>query len=95
MKKRTAALIALIAAILLTALFVPIPRGSYDDGGTREYDAVMYKIIVWNTFCSEPNGDGTYGEPRIHHRTAVYFFPENMKSIRELKNLELERLSGK
>ena len=30
------------AAVLLAILFVPVPLGSYDDGGTREYAALTY-----------------------------------------------------
>ena len=43
MKKKI--LISVIAIVVLAAiLFVPIPRGSYDDGGTREWVALTCKI---------------------------------------------------
>ena len=35
-------------AVLLSVLFIPIPKGTFDDGGTREYAALTYKIVVWN-----------------------------------------------
>ena len=63
-----------ILAVLLV-LFVPIPKGSYDDGGTREYESLTYKIVRWNRFI---------GEDSIYSKTRVYFFPEKNKSIDEL-----------
>ena len=38
-----------IAAVLVIALalvlFIPIPQGPLDDGGTRTYNALTYKIV--------------------------------------------------
>lgn len=62
------------AVVLLAVLFVPIPSGTYKDGGTREYAALTYKIVDWNKLTS----DGTYD------KTKIYFFPNNFKSIDEL-----------
>lgn len=68
-----------IAAIVLIAvLFVPIPTGSYDDGGTRTYSAVAYKIVDWNRVSH----DGVY------EKTRVYFLADRFKSIDELWALE-------
>ena len=61
MKKKI--LIPIIAAaILLAVLFVPIPQGSYDDGGTREWIALTYKIVDWNKISA----DGIYEATRIY-----------------------------
>ena len=77
MKKRI--WIPIIAAVVLLAvLFVPIPSGTYKDGGTREYAALTYKIVDWNKLTS----DGKYD------KTKIYFFPNNFKSINELWTYE-------
>lgn len=48
MKKKI--LIPVIVIVVLSAiLFLPIPQGSYDDGGTRDYNALTYKIVRWNS----------------------------------------------
>ena len=45
MKKKI--LIPIIIIVVLAAvLFLPIPQGSYDDGGTRDYNALTYKIVT-------------------------------------------------
>ncbi len=73
--------IPIIAVIVVLAvLFVPIPQGSYDDGGTREYVALTYKIVDWNRITP----DGVYDE------TKVYFFSDRYKSIDELFELEYQ-----
>ncbi len=55
---------AVLATLILTALilFVPIPKGSYDDGGSREYEALTYKIIRWNRLSDR----GAYRKTRIY-----------------------------
>lgn len=60
--------------IVLAVLFVPIPRAAYDDGGTREYTALTYKIVKWNRI----HADGVYD------KTDVYFFGDRYKSVDEL-----------
>ena len=61
----------IIIVVLLAVLMIPIPTGVYEDGGTREYTALTYKIVDWNRMT----GDTTYD------KTKVYFFPNNFKSI--------------
>lgn len=63
-----------VAVVLLAVLFVPIPMGSYDDGGTREYVALTYKIVDWNRLYN----DGTYSA------TKVYFGADAWKSVDDL-----------
>ena len=70
-------LILVVAAIL----FVPIPQGTYDDGGTREYLAATYKIIDWNKMTT----DGVY------EKTRVYFGKDRNKSLGELWEEEAQR----
>ena len=62
-------LIILAIVIFLAVLFLPIPKGPYNDGGTREYSALTYKIVDWNRRT----------ETSTYDKTKVYFFPENFK----------------
>lgn len=72
MKKKTWIPI-IVTVVLLAVLFVPLPTG-VDDGGTREYTALTYKIVDWNRLTF----DGKYD------KTKIYFFPDNFKSADEL-----------
>ncbi len=67
--------------VLLAVLFTPIPKGSYDDGGTREYVALTYKIIDWNRIISADE---------IYQKTRIYFGTDRNKTIDELWELEYE-----
>ena len=84
-------LIPIIAVVVILAvLFVPIPKGSYDDGGTREYVALTYKIVDWNRIC-DVVGDNS---PSVYEKTVVYFGENKNKTIDELwaseaKNIEI------
>lgn len=77
-------------AVLLLILFVPIPKGTFEDGGTREYRALTYKVLVWNKLIAERNDDGSAGETRIYHKTSVFWLPENFKDIDALWEIEME-----
>lgn len=68
----------IVVVILLAILFVPIPQGSYDDGGTREYIALTYKIVDWNRLTDF--GDG----PVLYEKTRIYGPADKNKSIDEL-----------
>ena len=68
--------------VLLAILFVPIPQGSYDDGGTREWVALTYKIVDWNRIST----DGVY------EKTRIYGPADKNKSIDELWKLEQEQI---
>ena len=87
MKKRIVIAAILVFAIALF-LFLPIPKGTYDDGGTRVYAATMYKIVVWNKnyVQLDENGQGT---PMVYHKTSVFWMPDNLKSIDKLWQLEI------
>ncbi len=66
MKKRL--WIPILAGVLLAVLFVPVPRGHYDDGGTREFTALTYKIVRWNKVTA----DGTYRQTRVYWLRDAY-----------------------
>ena len=72
MKRRKTVLVLIFIALLL---FTPIPKGTYRDGGTKDYMALTYRIVVWNRLVGEGN---------IYHKNSVYWFPVNFRSIDEL-----------
>ena len=76
-----------IIVVVLLVLFLPIPKGTYKDGGTRDYCALTYRIVVWNTMIVN-NEDGSAKEPYIYHETSVFWIPDNYKSIDELWIIE-------
>ena len=81
-------IIGVIVVVVLLVLFLPIPRGTYDDGGTKDYRALTYRIVAWNRLILHPNEDGSAAEPGVYHKTSVFWFPDNFKSIDELWKIE-------
>ncbi|MBR5868980.1 MAG: hypothetical protein IKZ21_05990, partial [Clostridia bacterium] len=73
MKKKLWIPIAAVC-LLLAILFLPIPQTSADDGGSREYVALTYKIVAWNRITE----DGVY------EATRVYWGPEKNTPMEEL-----------
>ena len=73
MKKKMWIPILIVAVIAI--LVIPIPTGTYKDGGTREYTSLTYKIVDWNRLTD----DGS-----TYSATKVYFFPNNFRSIDNL-----------
>lgn len=81
MKKKR--IIIIIAVFLFVILFVPMPTGTYKDGGTKTYSSLTYKIVDWRRLT----GDSVY------EKTRVYFLADRYESIdalweRESKNLD-------
>ena len=74
--------------LILLILFLPIPRGTYKDGGTKDYCALTYRIIVWNRLTDDSGRDAFEGELTTYHNTSVFWFPANFKSIDELWEIE-------
>ncbi|MBQ7324982.1 MAG: hypothetical protein IJW98_04500 [Clostridia bacterium] len=91
MKKKTRSIL-LIVIIAALVLFVPIPRGPYDDGGTKEYVALTYRIVVWNCFVPTYDENGTIIRFEKYNKTSIYLFPDNFKSYSELWQMELENM---
>lgn len=78
MKKKL--LLVIVAVVVLCALFVPIPKGPYKDGGSREYCALTYKVVDWNRLSAED----------VYDETRIYWFPNNFKSIDTLWEREAQ-----
>ena len=87
MKKKMMIPVMIVIALLLV-LFLPIPQGSYDDGGTREYTALTYKIVQRKRLVSVYNEDGEMERVDTYTNTSVYWLPDNYKSIDELWKME-------
>ncbi len=62
--------------LILLILFLPIPRGTYKDGGTKDYCALTYRIIVWNRLTDDSGRDAclTASPARRSARTDPTFF---------------------
>ena len=75
----------LVAIILLIVLIVPIPRGTCNDGGTQEYQALTYKLVSW----ARNTEDG------IYRSTKLYFGEDAYRSVEELWIPESENLEQK
>ncbi len=71
-----------IVIILLVIMLVPVPYGVYKDGGTREYGALLYRIVDWHRLTD----DG------IYEKTCVYFGLDRFKSIDELWEKEYNKI---
>ena len=67
MKKKVWLWIA-AGALLLAVLFVPVPTGMADDGGTQVYSALTYKIVKWHRST----------EDGIYSATRVYWLPDKI-----------------
>ena len=65
--------ICLTVAICLAILFVPQPMGSYNDGGSQQYESVLYQVIDWNR-TQEFDGTPFHEE---NQKMRIYFFPFN------------------
>lgn len=48
--KRVWIFIIIFAVLAVTVSAVPIPKAALDDGGTREYAAMTYRIVKWKSF---------------------------------------------
>lgn len=80
MKKKSRIIAAVLLALLLALLLIPVPGYVCEDGGTREYKALTYRIVDWNRICE----DGIYA------RTRVYFPPDCWRSLDDLWEKEAE-----
>jgi len=83
--KKKGLLIILGVVLLLAVLFVPIPKGVYRDGGTKEYAALTYKIVDWNRLSVDS----------VYEATKVYWCPDNFKSIDDLWEEEAQNVVHK
>ena len=76
-----------IIIIVLLILFCPMGCVKYRDGGTRDYRALTYRVVIWNRFIPKAATAST----EVYHKTSIFLFPDTLKSIDELWELEKER----
>ncbi len=88
MKKKTKTIITIVSVCLIAALFLPYQVLMYEDGGSVEYRAIAYKLVFWDFFDTVYGSDGNIERLEKTEKTALYFFPDNLKSIDELKKIE-------
>ena len=76
MKKKIKILVVVVLAVI-AVLYVPIPMGKLDDGGTRVYCSLTYKIVDWHRVTD----DG------IYENTQVYWGEDRFKDTGFLWNI--------
>ena len=89
MKKQRLIIVLVIIFAVAVVLFAPFRITKYDDGGTREYSALTYKIVVWNRFNDVVDAGGEVVSSGKHKGVSVYLYPDNQKSIDELWKIEM------
>ena len=60
------------------------------DGGTRDYNALTYKIVRWNKMIAKPDENGQTIQ-HTYRKTSWFWYPDNQKSIDELWQMELAK----
>ncbi len=86
MKKK---LIGIIIVILVLAMiFVPFRVDTANDGGTKVYSALIYKIVKWSKLY---DNSAAGNNPQFYKNTAVYFVPDKFKDIDLLWEKEREK----
>ena len=79
--KKTVIIAAIVILLILLVLFVPTQKATFQDGGTKEYRALAYKVVVWNRITTSG----------IVHKTSVYWYPRNQNSIDMLWDYEQQK----
>lgn len=87
MKQKAAITICLIF-VLLATLFLPIPKGTLNDGGTRVYKSLTYTLVCWNKYLATPQNEQGTSSGYFYNNTSVFWFPDSAKDINELWHLE-------
>ncbi len=90
MKKTKKRIMIICSVLILIAmiLFLPIPTGKYDDGGTRTYRSLTYTIVAWNRYISEVDENGKTVKMDVYHKVSVFWFPDSQKNLTELWEIE-------
>ena len=75
----------MILALLVLAPFVPYHSDTLNDGGTREYRALAYTVVVWHKISDDGNG------PVFYEATSVFWYPDNQMTIDEMWQAEIRK----
>ena len=87
MKKNKIIIFAIILILIIP--FVPIPAGSFDDGGSRMYRSLTYTAVAWNRLYSEEDENGN-SDNSVYKKLSVFWYPDNQDHINRLWKMELE-----
>ena len=85
----------IVVILLLAILFVPIPTGTLNDGGTRVYSALTYKIVVWN----RTTDDGIYENTKVYFGEARFqdingLWDEESQNVRQIFRGKITKIDG-
>lgn len=92
MKGKKDLLLTIVFIVLIMVLPVP---STFKDGGTKTYSALTYKIVKWNRLVASDETNNKFIENGCYHKTSVYLFPENFKSIDSLYSIEYDSFEYK
>ncbi len=88
MKKhlRILLLIGFVFLIIAAFFLIPFDIKHYEDGGTVEICARLYRVVKWNRleFIMETPADGEEHHLSRNQSTNIYFFPDYDKTIDDL-----------
>lgn len=73
---------SILVVIIIFLLCFPFLMATYPDG-SKDYTAMIYKVIIWN---KETVHNGQNG---IYHHTSLYLFPRNLKTPDELWEISM------
>ena len=85
----------IVVISLLAILFFPIPIGTLNDGGTRVYSALTYKIVVWN----RTTDDGIYENTKVYFGEARFqdingLWDEESQNVRQIFRGKITKIDG-
>lgn len=85
----------IVVISLLAILFFPIPTGTLNDGGTRVYSALTYKIVVWN----RTTDDGIYENTKVYFGEARFqdingLWDEESQNVRQIFRGKITKIDG-
>lgn len=73
-KLKRSKIILILAIVLVMVLFLFPIKLTYKDGGTTTYNAVLYKVIIWNIL--DQNEPGGY-----RRGSEIHLFPNNFHDL--------------
>lgn len=79
MMKKVKILVAVIVLVILGVLFVPIPQGVVEVGGTREYAALTYRLVHWYRVTADS----------VYEKLRIYSFADRQTPLQELWEREI------
>ncbi len=90
-KKFLFILIPSVVLLLLLILFLPIPVGTMNDGGSREYRALTYRLVHWNRIqVSLLDGSTELYEKWRFYPVSDFDATIDELWLKELENMETE-----